>query len=196
MKSGYPHPVFRFCIIMTVFLICGFVLRYCYHAIPGAASLIAKSWFIDTFYRLLMGPVDFLLSLSGVPHQLGYSAAAGQYFIHLQKVNVDLFLWIPCLGISLMYVYTALILAFPNPWLKKLIFIVSGNLIIQLLNILRLFGLLLIIEHTHSTRATYFKLPWLAVNHETIFNGFVIFFIFLIFVIFTRNIKRNHPMNP
>jgi exosortase/archaeosortase family protein len=179
-------PLFRFLLVLFILIGSGFILRLFYHYIPGGVSFISHSWFIDTFYRLLIGPVHFLLTLTGIVHTIGYTNQVAQYYIYLRDANVYLLLWIPCLGISLMFVYTSLIIAFPNPWKKKLVFLICGNLAIQLLNIFRLYGLSLLIAHTHAIQTKSVRLPWLAVNHETIFNFGVIFLIFLIFVLFAR----------
>lgn len=180
------NPLVKFLFNLSLLVGGGLVIRFLYHSIPGGISYVAHSRVIDTFYRILIGPVDFLLTLTGVHHSIGYLWIPAQYCIYLPGANVTLALWLPCLGISLMYVYTSLILAYPNPWKKKLVYIVSGILVIQVLNILRLWGLLFLIAHTHTTQTRYENLPWLAVNHETIFNYGVIFLIFLMFVFFAR----------
>lgn len=190
MPHSTKKPFFRFLLILFILIGCGGFLRMLYHYIPGCVSFVSHSWFIDTFYRLLFGPVHFLLTLTGIANSIGYSQQGVQYFIHLQGANVNLFLWIPCLGISLMYIYTSLIIAFPNPLKKKLVFIIFGNLIIQVLNVIRLYGLLLLIDYTHVTQTQFSKLPWLAINHETIFNYGVIFLIFLLFGFYAKDSKR------
>ena len=190
MPSPVKKPLLRFLLLLSAFIGFGLILRLLYHTIPGGITFVSHSWFIDTFYRLLIGPVHFLLTLTGVAHTIGYTHQIAQYFIHLHDANVTIYLWIPCLGISIMYVYASLILAFPNPRKKKLVFIFCGILAIQFLNILRLFALTAIIAHTHTTETQSAKMPWLAVNHETIFNLGMIFLIFLMFVLFAR--KSQH----
>jgi exosortase/archaeosortase family protein len=182
-------PLIRFLLVLGLLIGFGGLIRYLYHTLPGGVSFVSHSWLIDTFYRMLIGPVDFLLTLTAVPHHIGYVKEAAQYIIHLEEPNVSLMLWIPCLGISIMYIYTALIIAYPNTLKKKLVYILCGNLAIQLLNILRLYGLSLLITNTNSTETQSAKLPWLAVNHETIFNYGVIFLVFLIFVVYARKSK-------
>ena len=189
------NPLIRFLFILFILIGFGVILRLLYHYLPGAAGFVSHSGFIDTFYRLLIGPVHFLLTLTGVASTIGYYQPAAQYYIHLQNANVFLFLWIPCLGISMMYVYTSLILAFPGSGKRKLVFIILGNLIIQVLNILRLYGLLLLIAHTHATQTHFVKLPWPAVNHETLFNSGVILLIFLMFVFYARKSGRISTSN-
>jgi exosortase/archaeosortase family protein len=188
-SSFLKKPIFRFLLVLGLLIVLGGLIRYLYHTIPGGVSFVSHSWIIDTFYRLLIGPVDFLLLLTGIPHKILYSRDVAQYIIHLEQPNVSLMLWIPCLGISIMYIYTALIIAYPNTLKNKLVYILFGNLAIQLLNILRLYGLSLLIAHTNTTQTQSVRLPWLVVNHETIFNYGVIFLVFLMFVVYARRSK-------
>lgn len=188
LKLTFRHPLIRFILIILILTGFGVFLRFLYHYIPGGVYYVSHSRVIDTFYRMLMGPVHFLLTITGVVHTINYSQQAAQYYIHLPAANTNLFLWIPCLGISLMYVYTALIIAFQGPLKRKLLFIIFGNLIIQVLNILRLYGLSLLIVQTGTTYTSFTKFPWLVVHHETIFNTLVIFLIFGMFVMFVEKV--------
>ena len=195
MFLSLKNPLIRFLLILFILIGFGGILRLLYHYLPGGAGFVSHSWFIDTFYRLLIGPVHFLLALTGIAHAIGYYQPAAQYFIHLKDVNINIFLWIPCLGISLMYVYTSLVIAFPGTGKRKLAYIIFGNLIIQVLNILRLYGLSLLIHHTSATQTKFVRLPWLAINHETIFNSGVILLIFLMFVFYARKSGRISTSN-
>jgi exosortase/archaeosortase family protein len=188
--TSSKKAVIRFLVILALLIAAGAGLRMMYHSFSGVSAFIGSSIVIDTLYRMLMGPVDFLLSLTDIPHSLRYSTKLLQYFIYLPHANVSLYLWIPCLGLSIMYIYTSLILAYPNAWKVKLVYIVAGNILIQVLNILRLYGLLLLIHSTHTVHTVSKTLPWLAVNHETIFNYGVILIVFIVFAIYAGRNKR------
>lgn len=191
MKSVFRSPLFRFIVILLVFLMAGAGLRGVYHSFPGVAAFVQHSWVIDTFYRVIVEPAGFLLTLSGVPHEVAYSLPGAQYFIKITETGYWLFLWIPCLGISLMYVYSSLVIAFPGSWKRKAAYVVFGCIAIQVLNILRFYGVAMLLAHDHSGRAYLAKTSWLVVNHEDVFNYFVIFLIFLMFVFFARKLHRS-----
>src|SRR5512138_917175 len=169
LKKFLKDPLYRFILILGLILSAGLAIRWIYHAFPGVNSFVQHSIFIDTFYRLLMGPTGFLLSLSKVPHSIGYNLQMIQYFIRFPETNYLLYLWIPCLGITLMYGYAALIVAFPGRWLRKLSYIIAGWIIIQLLNITRLFSLSLLLANDHSGKSYLAKNTWFVLNHEDIF---------------------------
>ncbi len=180
----------RFLLILALFLAVGFGLRAVYHAVPDIAWFVQHSWAIDQFYRIIIFPASYLLSLSGIPHEVAYTAAQAQYFIKITETNYWLFLWIPCLGISLMYAYAALVIAFPGTWKRKLAFVLGGWVAIQLLNILRFYGVAVLLAHDTSGKSYLTKNSWFVLNHEDMFNYFVVFLIFLMFVVFARKLGR------
>ena len=191
MKSIFRSPLFRFIAILLILLAVGAGLRGVYHSFPAVAAFVQRSWMIDTFYRIIVEPASFLLTLSGVPHEVSYSIPGAQYFIRITDTGYWLFLWIPCLGISLMYVYSALVIAFPGSWKRKAAFVIFGCLGIQVLNILRFYGVAMLLAHDHSGNAYLAKNSWMVVNHEDVFNYLVIFLIFLMFVFFARKLHRS-----
>jgi exosortase/archaeosortase family protein len=174
---------------MAIFLFIGFILRYFYHTFSTVNELVVHSKFIDTFYRILIGSTAFLLRITGVPNVIGYSFATIQYSIFLPQTNYVLYLYIPCLGISLMYIYASLIISYPESIKRKVIFVIGGIVIIQVLNVLRLYGLCLLLAQTTTGDNYLIKLtPRIVISHEDIFNWVVILIIFFIFVLYTRNL--------
>jgi exosortase/archaeosortase family protein len=196
IRSQTGRPLTRFILTLLVLVLAGLALRYLYHASPGVNHFIQHSRFIDTFYRVLIGSTAYLLSLAGVPHQVGYDGQAIQYFIRLSETNYLLYLWIPCLGITLMYIYASLIIAFPGTLKRKTAYVITGWLIIQLLNVLRLFGIALLLANDHSGKSYLARNNWFVLNHEDLFNYFVIFLIFLVFVSFTKSINNKKIPTP
>jgi exosortase/archaeosortase family protein len=190
VKINLKNPLVRFIVILAVLVLAGALLRLVYHFSPAVNYYVQHSLIIDTIYRVLIGSTSLLLTLSGVPHNIGYDKAAVQYFIHITETNYLLYLWIPCLGLTLMYVYASLIVAFPGTWLRKLAFILGGWLTIQVLNILRLFGISLLLANDHSGNDYLARSNWIVINHEDVFNYFVIFLIFMMFVVFARKLGK------
>jgi exosortase/archaeosortase family protein len=190
MYKILKSPLVRFIGILALFLVIGAGLRAIYHYVPSVAYFVQHSWAIDTFYRIIIFPASYLLSLSGVPHEVAYTAAQAQYFLKITETNYWLFLWIPCLGISLMYVYAALVVAFPGSWRRKLVFVIGGWISIQILNILRFYGVAMLLANDTSGNNYLAKNSWVVVNHEDVFNYFVIFLIFMMFVGFARRLGK------
>jgi exosortase/archaeosortase family protein len=172
-----------------MFLTVGYLFRYQYHNNLTVQNYVINSWFIDTFYRVLIGPTGFLLRVTGVPMEFGYFVSTVQYYIYLPETDYKIILYIPCLGISLTYIYISLIVAFPETVIKKIKYIIAGIVLIQILNILRLYGLCLLLSRDQSGQNYLFKITSnIVVSHESIFNWAVIILIFLIFIRFTKKL--------
>ncbi len=203
MEKFFKTTLFRFLGILLLLLLIGFGLRAMYHYIPTVHTAVIHSSVIDLWYRLLMGPVSYLLGLTGIPHEIRYSIQAVQYFIFLPATNYSLYLWLPCLGITLMYIYGALVISFPGSWQRKTLFAGCGWIGIQVLNILRLYGVAMLLANDTSGKAYVTKNNWFVLNHEDLFNYIVIFLIFLIFVWYAagyrsekRKVKSEESLQP
>lgn len=186
------HPLKTFLLRLVLFIAAGAGLKMIYSGIPSVKIFVVNSWFIDTFYRMLMGPVSFLLSVTGVPHNIGYSEQAVQYFVRLHETGNMLFLWIPCLGLSLIYIFMALVLSFPGPLKMKVYYCLAGIFVIETLNILRLYILSVLLADYEAASPTHSKITsWLTVSHETVFNYTIIGLIFLFFVFVTNRLIKS-----
>lgn len=88
-------------------------------------------------------------------------------------------LWIgdPCNGLTLFALFTSFILAFPGYWLKKLIFIPAGIILIHFANIIRITLLCIIL---------YFNPKYLDFNHTYTFTFLVYLFIFFLWYIWIK----------
>lgn len=103
---------------------------------------------------------SFLLDTSTtVLNKTGYTAIHNDYRLLLAG-HGEIVLIYSCLGLGVMSFFTAFVIAYPKPWLHKLIFIVVGLLVIQALNIVR-FVLLAIFWNKQKQQI---------IDHHTIFN--------------------------
>jgi|WetSurMetagenome_2_1015567.scaffolds.fasta_scaffold360479_2 exosortase/archaeosortase family protein len=191
MKISLKNPLFRFLGVMGLFMLAGFVLRELYHYVPAVHNAVVHSAFIDGFYRLLLHPVTVMLNLTGIPNSLRYNTGVVQYFIYLPVTNYSLYLWLPCLGLSLMYIYAALVISFPGTWKRRILYILFGWVAIQVLNVIRLYSTALVLAHDTSGKAYLAKNSWVIIYYDDIFNYVVIFLIFLMFVRFTRQLSKS-----
>jgi exosortase/archaeosortase family protein len=191
MELSFKNPLVRFVGVLGLLLLAGFGLRELYHYVPSVNYAVAHSPLIDGFYRMLLRPVTVMLNLTGIPNSLGYNTAMVQYYIFLPVTNYSLYLWLPCLGLSLMYIYASLVIAFPGTWKRRILFILCGWVAIQVLNILRLYSTALVLAHDTSGKAYLAKNSWMIIYYDDIFNYVVIFLIFLMFVRFTRTLTKS-----
>jgi len=84
-------------------------------------------------------------------------------------------LWIGdnCNGIALFALFSGFIIAYPGNWKKKLIYIVTGIIIIEILNILRIVFLAILDTHSRA---------WTEFNHTYTFTILIYGCIFLLWM--------------
>lgn len=93
----------------------------------------------------------------------------------------SVFLGIPCYGLKLMGIFAVFIIAYPGKNFYRLLFILGGCIFIQMLNVIRLAGLVII----YTYYPQYFN-----INHHVIFTTAVYIFVFIMWVIWTKMYQR------
>jgi exosortase/archaeosortase family protein len=83
-----------------------------------------------------------------------------------------------CNGLELLVLYAGLILCLPAARNRKIVYIIGGIIGIEILNILRCAGLVLVFLH---------KPHWLDFSHHYLFTFVVYAFIFWLWYLFSRN---------
>jgi len=115
---------------------------------------------------------QFLLGAStNIVNLLGYTAIHNEYEL-LVAGHGAIRLVYSCLGLGVISFFTAFVIAYPKPWRRKLIFIVAGILVIEMLNIIR-FVLLAIFWDKHTPQI---------IDHHTVFN--IIIYVLIIVSLF------------
>jgi exosortase/archaeosortase family protein len=85
-----------------------------------------------------------------------------------------------CNGLELMVLYIGFIICMPSKFWRKMLYIVLGIIILDLINILRCTGLIYLREYYH----VYFQFA-----HRYLFNAMVYTATFIMWVIFSRKIN-------
>lgn len=119
-----------------------------------------------------------LNGLKGAPHDTLIFFKGGDM---TYKNFGELFIDNRCLALDLMYTFSAFIISFYGPWIKKIWFILLGIFIINSLNVLRIAGLSL-------TEMYYPK--YLNFNHHILFTYIVYFFTFILWVIWIKRFAK------
>ena len=86
----------------------------------------------------------------------------------------------PCSGLDIMFWFSVIIFTYPAKITRKIIFVLSGIVIIHLLNISRITALTLLSYHAPE---------WVEINHKLIFNIIVYSTILLIWLKFINDKK-------
>jgi exosortase/archaeosortase family protein len=177
--SFFKHPI-------TIFLIKFFLLFYImyflflgYVAVTDTRGIynwrISEEWNLITIIRNgLKYPIMWFMEMCG--HQ-AFLSQRGVYLKEGGGINISF----SCLGIKIMLFYISLIIAYPGQ--RKLLFLVSGLFMIQILNIGRMVALLFMLLHHQRTKA------YLA--HD-IFNYGVYVIILLFLYVYIKQKTYNH----
>jgi len=83
----------------------------------------------------------------------------------------------PCLGLQVMYFFSAFIISYPGYWKNKIYFILFGILLINLLNIIRIVGLSLIFLY-YPEYGDF--------NHHFLFTFIIYTFVFSIWLVWIK----------
>lgn len=106
-----------------------------------------------------------LLHLSdGILHVLGYETQMVNEYILRVAGYGGISLGNYCLGFQLMYYFTMLFLIADMAWSRRIAGVVIGILLIQMLNVLRITGLILIDVHAHHL---------MFLSHDYLFSAIV-----------------------
>jgi exosortase/archaeosortase family protein len=181
----YNKSFLRFLLIFVcVFAVCYFgSLAIVGLSSPGRYYIPAiEKYFnyVKWLRQSLMASTQWLLSLRGVDtyykseHVLSQVGGRGIKLVY------------SCLGLGIMSLWLAFVVAWTSPLKRKLIWIIGGLFIIWLLNITRLTLFLYAINQ-------YWKMPF-GIDHHTWFNIVAYGAIFLMMYLFTKSkVKRQNP---
>lgn len=157
------------------------VLRFLIYSLS-----LCFGWFL--IYDFWLSPLDNWLTLRVVNttvyflNIVGYNADAKGIMVQIDGIDT-VFVYHACNGMVLMALFAGFILAFPGPFLKKIIFIPTGITVIYIINILRVFALALNAHHFHHT---------LTFNHKYTFTIIVYAAIFVLWMLW---VKRYSGLN-
>jgi len=188
LNRNYILKTFGFRLILLIGI--GSIVLYILKNNTELKDMVQHAHFIYAFYKIIMYASFSILKTLGYDAYFFYSETIYKYGVYAISINGfrSIYMGISCLGITLMGVFIALIVSFPGKLKHKLWFIPSGLIIIQLLNILRVFTLTLLdyygFEHTFNE---YNFLGILKFNHHDLFNFFIYIVIFGMFVIYINN---------
>lgn len=142
-------------------------------------SIFARPWeyLLHIVLKATMSFCLFFLNL------FGYEATEyGYRSILMVKANATIIVQNYCLGIDIMALFTMLIIAFPGPWKKKLLFIPIGIIGVFIINIIRIMAIGICFED-------FIQYAWF--DNHLYFNVAAYTFIFLFFVAWVNYLEKN-----
>jgi exosortase/archaeosortase family protein len=175
----YKNPTCRF----LVFFLCGFLFLYYFNlffiGITSPGNYYSS--FLDQHFNYIRGLRALLLQTSSkVLTAQGYKVYVSDYTLHAMNVGGVNVVY-SCLGFGVMSFFTAFVIAWPDKSAKnKLIFLLVGLVLIQLLNIARF--ILITLYYKGSL--------FLGMDHHTLFNS-ILYLILMIMIYIWINYSKN-----
>ena len=149
-------------------------------------------WLIFLLVILHYQPVRDIIDIqSGMTNILLEIVTSFLHFMHVEVTREGLLLHQAhsifeindtCNGLILYSLYFSAVLAFPGPWKQKFIWLISGFLLIEAINIFRLIMLSYVIEHYYD----YFNF-----FHNVFFQGLLIFTAMLLIYFYIKNTGKS-----
>ena len=147
--------------------------NYLSHKLTFYSSL--WTFFYHIFLKSVLGVSKIGLALLGYDFVSGYNSLAivGSYGVIIGN---------PCVGFGLSYGFTALIVSYPGPWIKKLWFIPLGVFVILIINSSRVIALTTEVLKTGS---------FMQMEPHDLFNNLIYVCIFLLWFLWIKVINKN-----
>lgn len=125
--------------------------------------------FLADHFNYIQWLRQFLLDAStSIISLFGYTAIHNNYELLVAGHGIIKLVY-SCLGLGVISFFTAFVIAYPKPWRHKLVFIIAGILVIEILNIIRFVLLAIFWDKSHPQ----------IIDHHTVFNTIIYILIFI-----------------
>ncbi len=186
LRQFYRHHslLFGFFLRIALLLTAGLALLLWLKSIPGLQLKIVNSTPVYYFSKTFIAISHQLISLFGYEGHTDFFRLENMEFVAALCTpwNDCLYLAWPCFGVKVTAVFIALIIVFPGESRHKWWYIPVGILLIQVFNILRFSGLMMIAFHYPIELITNFNMGSLGIGYHEIFNLVLYLVIFALFV--------------
>lgn len=187
MNKIHPSLLFVVKLILLYVLFYGLSL-----ALIGCASPAGKMYipFLAEKLNLVEGYRFFLLKASEAFTSIsGFESRIVPPY-NLKVGNSGITLVYSCMGYGLMSLWLALIIAYPSGWRQKILPLIGGLILINILNIIRIGGLAMLYSEGETELFSW-------IDHHTLFNTVVYIAMFVVFVLWIRKLEndKNRPIH-
>ena len=159
----------RFILLYVLYMITAFILVD-YEPVRHALQL-------DAYYTGVVVKIStWLIRLIGI------DVTANGAFLHLKSAIMEV--KFGCNGLEAILLYVAAVLAFPASAKERLVGIVIGSTVLQILNIVRIAWLAWVLEYQRDM---------FAIMHEYITQSIMIALAFIIFIIYLQRVSYDRP---
>jgi len=159
---------------------------------------LSESFPIYHFSRLIMISAQKILLMIGYDATLAFNRAIYHYPVFSLQIQggIQTFIGFSCLGLGVMWVFISLIISWPGKIKAKIIFIISGLLMIFTLNVIRMAYLTWLgKDGILFTNKTISFLGIHKYDHHDLFNFFIYIIIFILFILWIEVFSKKTVKN-
>jgi len=190
------HPFIKFALNLGILTLPALLLLSILRSNPSIQSTMSLSFPAFHLGKLMMISAQEVLAILGYNAILTFETNIYHYGVFALQIGtgVKVFLGFSCLGLGVMLVYTALIVAWPGSFRIKVPYILFGLILIFVLNVSRMSYLTwLSKDGTNFTKKTISILGIRNYDHHDLFNFFIYIVIFLLFILWVEVFSKIKP---
>ena len=165
MKKLFNNPAIKFVIVFLLLFLIFYYFNIYYFAATSPTSRYYQSFLAHNLNYIKWLRLLLLDMSTGILNLLGFTTIHDDY-IMLVAGHGSIQVVYKCLGLGVISFFVAFVVAYPKPVKSKAIFIVTGIIVLQILNMIRFMLLAVFWTKTDST----------LIDHHSIFN-FIIYLI-------------------
>jgi len=181
------HSPLNFVICFIVLFLCFFYFNAVFFGITQSGARHYNAWIADNLNYISALRHVLLKSSAQILNWMGFSVITNDIDLLVAGRGVIRIAY-DCLGLGVISFFAAFVISYPKNWKLKTIFLISGILGIELLNVIRFIVLALFWDKQHNQ----------VLDHHTIFNIFIYLVIaFVLFFWIKRDdkLKKNNATN-
>ena len=190
------HAFIKFALNLGILTLPALLLLSILRSNPSVQSTMSLSFPVYHLGKIMMISAQALLGLLGFIANLTFETNIYHYGVFALQIGtgVKVFLGFSCLGLGVMLVYTALIIAWPGRIKIKIPYILLGLMLIFALNVLRMSYLTwLSRDGTNFANKTISIFGIRKYDHHDLFNFFIYIVIFLLFILWVEVFSKIKP---
>ena len=191
-KKSQLHPAFLYLSKLFLLNVPLFILFTLLRSNPSVQQWVSTSFPVYHLSKAIMIGAKIFLATVGYQTMIVFSNDTYHYGVF--SINIiggfPVFIGFSCLGLTMMWFYSTVIIASQGKVIVKALYILSGILVIQILNVLRMSCLTwLLRDGTKRNFPEFSLLDSITFDHHDLFNCLIYIIVFLLIVFWFENRK-------
>ena len=191
-NKNHFYPVFIYLCKLILLNVPLFILFTLLRSNPSVQQWVSVSFPVYHLSKAIIFGTKIFLSLVGYQTIIAFTNHIYHYSVF--SINViggfSVLMGFSCLGLTMMWFYSTVIFASKGKVIIKVLYILSGIFVIQILNILRMSYLVWLLRNgTKQNFPEFSFLDSITFDHHDLFNFLIYILVFLLIVFWFENKK-------